>query len=178
ADRGIKVSVTDLLVRACAVTLRTHPQVNSSWAGDKILAHRRINIGVAVALDEGLIVPVVAGADTKSLDQIAAETRSLAEKARSGTLTLQEFSGGTFTVSNLGMFGIDNFTAVINPPEAAILAVGAATREPFVQDGELQSRSIMKITMTSDHRVLDGATAAAFLSDLKRRLEDPLRIVI
>ncbi|HEY8295357.1 MAG TPA: dihydrolipoamide acetyltransferase family protein [Micrococcaceae bacterium] len=178
ADRGIKVSVTDLLVRACAVTLRTHPQVNSSWAGDKILAHRRINIGVAVALDEGLIVPVVAGADAKSLDQIAAETRSLAEKARSGTLTLQEFSGGTFTVSNLGMFGIDNFTAVINPPEAAILAVGAATREPFVQDGELQSRSIMKITMTSDHRVLDGATAAAFLSDLKRRLEDPLRIVI
>ncbi|RAN72681.1 hypothetical protein B5P43_32535 [Bacillus sp. SRB_336] len=178
AAQGIKVSVTDLLVRASAATLRTHQQVNSSWAGDRILAHRRINIGVAVALDDGLIVPVVTGADAKSLDQIAAETRSLAEKARSGTLTLQEFSGGTFTISNLGMFGIDNFTAVINPPEAAILAVGAATKEPFVQDGELQDRSIMKITMTSDHRVLDGATAAAFLSDLKGRLEDPLRIVI
>jgi pyruvate dehydrogenase E2 component (dihydrolipoamide acetyltransferase) len=178
ADQGIKVSVTDLLVRACAVTLRTHQQVNSSWAGDKILAHRRINIGVAVALDDGLIVPVVTDPDAKSLYQIAAETRSLAEKARSGRLTLQEFSGGTFTISNLGMFGIDNFTAVINPPEAAILAVGAATEEPFVQDGELHSRRIMKITMTSDHRVLDGATAAAFLSDLKERLEDPLRIVI
>ncbi|AIX99936.1 dihydrolipoyllysine-residue acetyltransferase [Arthrobacter sp. PAMC 25486] len=178
ADQGIKVSVTDLVVRACAVTLRSHPQVNSSWAGDRILAHRRINIGVAVALNEGLIVPVVTGADAKSLDQIAAETRSLAEKARAGTLTLQEFSGGTFTISNLGMFGIDNFTAVINPPEAAILAVGAATEEPFVEDGELRSRRILKITMTSDHRVLDGATAAAFLSDLKRRLEDPLRIVI
>ncbi|WP_254678621.1 dihydrolipoamide acetyltransferase family protein [Arthrobacter sp. 24S4-2] len=178
ADQGIKVSVTDLLVRACAVTLRTHPQVNSSWAGDRILAHRRINIGVAVALDEGLVVPVVTGADAKSLDQISAETLSLAAKARSGTLALQEFTGGTFTISNLGMFGIDNFTAVINPPEAAILAVGAATKEPFVRDGELCSRNIIKITMTSDHRVLDGATAAAFLSDLKRRLEDPLRIVI
>lgn len=178
ADQDVKVSVTDLLVRACAATLRTHQQVNSSWAGDRILAHRRINIGVAVALDDGLIVPVVTGADAKSLDQIAAETRSLAEKARSGTLKLHEFSGGTFTISNLGMFGIDNFTAVINPPEAAILAVGAATEEPYAQDGELRSRRVMKITMTSDHRVLDGATAAAFLSDLKRTLEDPLRIVI
>ncbi len=178
ADRNIKVSVTDLLVRGCAVTLRAHPQVNSSWAGDKILAHRRINIGVAVALDDGLIVPVVTGADAKSLDRIATETRSLAEKARAGTLTLQEFSGGTFTISNLGMFGIDNFTAVINPPEAAILAVGATTDEPSVQDGELQTRRVMKVTMTSDHRVLDGATAAAFLRDLKRNLEDPLRIVI
>lgn len=178
ADQGIKVSVTDLLVRACAVTLRTHPQVNSSWAGDRILAHRRINIGVAVAVDEGLMVPVVTGADAKSLDQISAETLSLAQKARSGTLALQEFTGGTFTISNLGMFGIDNFTAVINPPEAAILAVGAASKEPFVRDGELCSRNIIKITMTSDHRVLDGATAAAFLSDLKQRLEDPLRIVI
>ncbi|HEY8295742.1 MAG TPA: dihydrolipoamide acetyltransferase family protein [Micrococcaceae bacterium] len=178
ADRNIKVSVTDLLVRGCAVTLRAHPQVNSSWAGDKILAHRRINIGVAVALDDGLIVPVVTGADTKSLDQIATETRSLAEKARAGTLTLQEFSGGTFTVSNLGMFGIDNFTAVINPPEAAILAVGATTDEPYVHEGELQTRRVLKITMTSDHRVLDGATAAAFLQDLKRNLEDPLRIVL
>lgn len=178
ADQDVKVSVTDLLVRACAVTLKHHPQVNSSWAGDKILAHQRINIGVAVALDEGLMVPVVTGADAKSLDTIAAQTQSLAKKARSGTLKLHEFSGGTFTISNLGMFGIDNFTAVINPPEAAILAVGAATDEPYAQDGELRSRRVMKITMTSDHRVLDGAIAAAFLSELKRTLEDPLRIVI
>ncbi|MCZ2402016.1 2-oxo acid dehydrogenase subunit E2 [Paenarthrobacter sp. Z7-10] len=177
-DRGIRVSVTDLLVRACAVTLRAHPQVNSSWATDRILTHRRINVGVAVALADGLIVPVVTEADAKSLDQIAGETRNLAEKARAGTLSLQEFSGGTFTISNLGMFGIDNFTAVINPPEAAILAVGATTEEPYVQDGELRTRRVMKITLTSDHRVLDGATAAAFLSDLKRNLEDPLRIVI
>jgi pyruvate dehydrogenase E2 component (dihydrolipoamide acetyltransferase) len=178
SDRNIKVSVTDLLVRACAVTLRSHPGMNSSWAGDRILAHRRINVGVAVALDDGLIVPVVTSADTKTLDQIAVETRALAEKARAGTLSLQEFSGGTFTISNLGMFGIDNFTAVINPPEAAILAVGATTDEPYVQDGELLTRRIMKITLTSDHRVLDGAKSAAFLSDLKRNLEDPLRIVI
>jgi pyruvate dehydrogenase E2 component (dihydrolipoamide acetyltransferase) len=178
SDRNIKVSVTDLLVRACAVTLRSHPGVNSSWAGDRILAHRRINVGVAVALDDGLIVPVVTSADTKTLDQIAVETRALAEKARAGSLSLQEFSGGTFTISNLGMFGIDNFTAVINPPEAAILAVGATTEEPYVQDGELLTRRIMKITLTSDHRVLDGAKSAAFLSDLKRNLEDPLRIVI
>ncbi|MBG0739538.1 2-oxo acid dehydrogenase subunit E2 [Paeniglutamicibacter antarcticus] len=178
ADQGLKVSVTDLLVRACAVTLRSYPQVNSSWGEDSIFAHRRINIGVAVALDDGLIVPVVTDADARSLDQTAAETRSLAEKARAGTLKLKELSGGTFTISNLGMFGIDNFTAVINPPEAAILAVGAATKEPFLQDGELRSRSIMKITMTSDHRVLDGATSAAFLRDLKRTLEEPLRMVL
>lgn len=178
ADSGIKVSVTDLLVRACAVTLHAHPQVNSSWAGDKILQHRRTHIGVAVAIDNGLIVPVVRDADAKPLDELAAETRELAERARAGKLKPDEFSGGTFTISNLGMFGIDNFTAVINPPEAAILAVGAATEEPFVQDGTLQSRRIMKLTMTADHRVLDGATAAAFLRDLKQTLEEPLRILL
>ncbi len=178
ADTGVKVSVTDLLVRACAVTLHEHPQVNSSWAGDKILQHRRTHIGVAVAIENGLIVPVVRDAEAKPLDELAAETRELAEKARAGKLKPDEFSGGTFTISNLGMFGIDNFTAVINPPEAAILAVGAATEEPFVQDGTLQSRRIMKLTMTADHRVLDGATAAAFLRDLKQTLEEPLRILL
>lgn len=178
ADSGVKVSVTDLLVRACAVTLHAHPQVNSSWAGDKILQHRRTHIGVAVAIENGLIVPVVRDAEAKPLDELAAETRELAEKARAGKLKPDEFSGGTFTISNLGMFGIDNFTAVINPPEAAILAVGAATEEPFVQDGTLQSRRIMKLTMTADHRVLDGATAAAFLRDLKQTLEEPLRILL
>ena len=178
ADSGVKISVTDLLVKACALTLEDHPQVNASWAGDKILQHPRAHIGVAVALDDGLIVPVIRDAATKGLEVISTETRALAKKARDGKLTPAEFSGGTFSISNLGMFGVDNFTAVINPPEAAILAVGATTEEPFVQDGQLSTRQIMKITLTSDHRVLDGAVSAAFLRDLKRTLEEPLRIII
>ncbi|MGP5163765.1 pyruvate dehydrogenase complex dihydrolipoamide acetyltransferase [Arthrobacter rhombi] len=178
ADSGVKISVTDLLVKACALTLEDHPQVNASWAGDKILQHPRAHIGVAVALDDGLIVPVIRDAATKGLEVISTETRALAKKARDGKLTPAEFSGGTFSISNLGMFGVDNFTAVINPPEAAILAVGATTEEPYVQDGQLSTRQIMKITLTSDHRVLDGAVSAAFLRDLKRTLEEPLRIII
>ncbi|MDO5744055.1 MAG: dihydrolipoamide acetyltransferase family protein [Micrococcaceae bacterium] len=178
ADSGTKVSVTDMLVKACALTLQDHPQVNSSWDGDKILQHPRAHIGVAVALEDGLIVPVVRDAASKGLEVIAGETRALAQKARNNKLVPAEFSGGTFTLSNLGMFGIDNFTAVINPPEAAILAVGATTEEPYVREGELFTRRIMKITLTADHRVLDGAVAAAFLRDLKRTLEEPLRIII
>jgi pyruvate dehydrogenase E2 component (dihydrolipoamide acetyltransferase) len=178
AEQNVKVSVTDLLVRACATTLRQHPQINASWGQDKILRHRRIHIGVAVALDEGLIVPVITDADAKGLDVIAGETRALAARARAGLLTPDEFSGGTFTISNLGMFGIDNFTAVINPPEAAILAVGGATEEPYVHEGQLLTRPILKMTLTADHRVLDGATAAAFLRDLKRSLEEPLRLIL
>ncbi|WP_207343315.1 dihydrolipoamide acetyltransferase family protein [Arthrobacter sp. E3] len=178
ADVGVKASVTDLLVRACAVALRAHPVVNSSWAGDKIYQHRHVNVGLAVAVPDGLIVPVVRGADRKGLAEIAMETRELASKAREGALTLQQFSGGTFTVSNLGMFGIDNFTAIINPPEAAILAVGATSEEPVVRDGELTTRKVLKLTLTVDHRVLDGATAAAFLQNLKQILEDPMRIIL
>jgi pyruvate dehydrogenase E2 component (dihydrolipoamide acetyltransferase) len=178
AEKNVKISVTDLLIRACAVTLREHPKINASWAQDKILQHRRIHIGVAVALDEGLIVPVVTNADAKDLDVIAGETRALAERARAGKLSPEEFSGGTFTISNLGMFGIDNFTAVINPPEAAILAVGAASEDAYLRNGQLSTRQIIKMTLTVDHRVLDGATAAAFLRDLKRALEEPLRIVL
>lgn len=178
ADSGVKISVTDLLVKACALTLEDHPQVNASWSGDRILQHPHAHIGVAVALDDGLIVPVVRDAATKGLEVISAETRALAKKARDGKLAPAEFSGGTFSISNLGMFGIDNFTAVINPPEAAILAVGATTEEPHVLDGKLSTRQVMKITLTSDHRVLDGAVSAAFLRDLKRTLEEPLRIII
>ncbi|WP_028279258.1 dihydrolipoamide acetyltransferase family protein [Arthrobacter sp. H5] len=178
AEISTRVSVTDLLVRASAVTLRAHPHVNSSWGQDKIIRHHRINIGVAVAVEDGLMVPVVTDADKKGLDETAAQTRALAERARAGRLTPDEFSGGTFTISNLGMYGVDNFTAVINPPEAAILAVGAATDEPFVRDGQLLTRRVMKITLTADHRVLDGATAAAFLQDLKRALEEPLRMIL
>lgn len=135
-------------------------------------------MGVAVALDDGLIVPVIRDADRKSLREIAAEARVLAERARAGKLAPQEFTGGTFTISNLGMFGVDHFTAVINPPEAAILAVGAATGEPVIRDGQLAGRPTIKLTLSIDHRVLDGATAAAFLRDLKNTLQEPLRIVI
>jgi len=175
---GTRISVTDLLVRACAVTLRAHPQVNSSWGGDKILRHVRIHVGIAVALDDGLIVPVVRDVDRKSLGEIATETHALADRARAGRLTPDEFTGGTFTISNLGMYGIDHFTALINSPEAAILAVGAASQEPVVRDGQIVSRATIKLTLSIDHRVLDGATAAAFLRDLKDTLEVPLRIVV
>lgn len=173
-----RISVTDLLVRACAVTLRAHPQANSSWAGDAIVRHRRIHIGVAVALDDGLIVPVIRDAHRKSVSEIATDARSLADRARAGKLSPDEFAGGTFTISNLGMFGIDNFTAVLNPPEAAILAVGAATHEPVVRDGRVSAGTTMKLTLSVDHRVLDGATGAAFLRDLRLILEEPLHIVV
>jgi pyruvate dehydrogenase E2 component (dihydrolipoamide acetyltransferase) len=178
SSAGIKVSINDLLVRAAAIALRAHPEVNSSWGGDKLIRRGRINIGIAVALPDGLIVPVVTDADSKSLSEIATTTVALAEKARAGKLKLDEMSGGTFTISNLGMFGIDEFTAVINPPEAAILAVGAAVPVPELRNGELVAVPKMKITLTVDHRVLDGAMAAAFLRDLKGILEEPMRIVL
>jgi pyruvate dehydrogenase E2 component (dihydrolipoyllysine-residue acetyltransferase) len=178
AADGVKISVTDLLVRACAVTLRVHPQVNASWGGDHILRRANIHIGVAVALDDGLIVPVIHDADRKSIGEIAGEAHALADRARAGKLTPDEFTGSTFTISNLGMYGIDHFTAVINPPEAAILAVGAATDEAVVRDGQVVAATMMKLTLSIDHRVLDGATAAAFERDLVQVLEEPLRIVV
>jgi pyruvate dehydrogenase E2 component (dihydrolipoamide acetyltransferase) len=178
AAEGTRVSVTDLLLLACARTLRAHPQANASWGGDKILRRAHVNVGVAVALEDGLIVPVVHDADRKSVGEIARETRSLAETARAGRLTPDQFSGGTFTISNLGMYGVDHFTAVINPPEAAILAVGAATQEPVVRGGEVTVRTTIKLTLSIDHRVLDGATAAEFLAALKATLEEPLRILL
>ncbi len=177
ADAEGKVSVTDLLVRACAVALRAHPHVNASWGGDAIVEHHRIHVGVAVATDAGLIVPVVRDADRRTVREIAVETRSLAERAHAGTLTPAEFSGGTFTISNLGMYAVDQFTAILNPPEAAILAVGAATPTPVVRDGEVVVRSVLKMTLTVDHRVVDGAPAAAFLREVTDLLEEPLRIV-
>lgn len=177
APTGPKVSVTDLLARACAVTLRTHPQANSSWGGDKILRHRQVNVGIAVAMDEGLMVPVIKDTDRLGVSEIATQSAGLFERARAGKLSPDEMTGGTFTISNLGMFGIDHFTAVINPPEAAILAVGAATAEPVVVDDEIVVRRRMKLTLSVDHRVLDGASGAAFLRDLKHTLEEPLRIV-
>ncbi|TDE07939.1 dihydrolipoamide acetyltransferase family protein [Jiangella asiatica] len=168
-----KVSVNDIIVRAAAVVLHDHPVVNSSFTDEGIVQHGRINIGIAVATETGLVVPVVRDADAKSLTRISAETRELAGKARDRKLGLDEMSGGTFTVSNLGMYGIDHFTAVINPPEAAILAVGAVRSEPGVRDGEVAVVQRMTMTLSSDHRVVDGAQAAEFVRDLAAVLEDP-----
>jgi len=178
APDGERVTVTDLLVKACATVLTQHPAVNASFANDRILRFRRVHIGVAVAVPDGLIVPVVHDADAKTLRQVAAEARALAERARAGTLTLDDVSGGTFTISNLGMYGIDDFTAVINPPQAAILSVGAVAPTPVVRDGALAIGTTMKVTLTVDHRALDGAGAAAFLADLRRVLEHPLGLVL
>lgn len=175
---GQRVSVTDLLVKACAVALREHPEVNAAFDGDAIIRRGRVNVGIAVALEDGLIVPVVKDADKKTLSAISVEAKDLAKRAREGKLTPEEFSGGTFTISNLGMFGIDNFTAVLNPPEAAILAVGSTVDEPVVIDGEVQVRPRTRLTLTVDHRVLDGAMGAAFLRDLTDLLAEPLRLLV
>ncbi|MFL6296351.1 MAG: dihydrolipoamide acetyltransferase family protein [Actinomycetes bacterium] len=173
----LKVSVNDLIVKACAGLLRTNPDLNVSWGGDKLLRHRRVHVGIAVALEGGLIVPVIRDADQKTLTQVAREARELIGRAREGKLAAGELGGGTFTVSNLGMFGTDRFTAVINPPEAAILAVGAAVAEPVAVDGGVAVRRRMRLTLSIDHRALDGATGARFLAQLKQVLEQPLRIL-
>jgi pyruvate dehydrogenase E2 component (dihydrolipoamide acetyltransferase) len=176
-DEGLKVSVNDLIVKACAVLLRASPDVNVSFGGDKLLRHRRVHVGIAVAVDGGLVVPVVRDADQKSLTQVAREAGELIGRARAGKLAGDDVGGGTFTVSNLGMFGIELFTAVINPPEAAILAVGAALPEPVATDDGVEVRRRMRLTLSIDHRALDGATGAAFLQRLKTTLEHPLQIV-
>ena len=179
-ERGedLKVSVNDLIVKACAALLRVNPDLNVSFGGDKLLVHKRVHVGIAVAVDGGLVVPVVRDADQKTLTQVAREARELVGRAREGGLAADEMGGGTFTVSNLGMFGIDQFTAVINPPEAAILAVGAALAEPVVTaDGAVEVHRRMRLTLSIDHRALDGATGAGFLQQLRTALEHPLQIV-
>jgi pyruvate dehydrogenase E2 component (dihydrolipoamide acetyltransferase) len=165
------------LIRACAVTLHAHTQVNSSWAGDHLVRHRDVNIGCAVATDKGLLVPVIRDADRKSLTEIAVEAHAFVKRARAGKLTPDELTGSTFTISNLGMYGIDHFTAIINPPEAAVLAVGAVQQEAVVHDGQLIAATRLKLTLSIDHRVLDGAAGAEFLQDLVDLIEHPLRII-
>ncbi|MFE5284908.1 dihydrolipoamide acetyltransferase family protein [Nocardia sp. NPDC056611] len=172
-----KVSVNDLLVKAVATALRLDPSVNVSFAGDKLLRHKAINIGIAVATDAGLFVPVIHDADRKSVSAIAAEGREKAGRARDRKLKGEDMSGGTFTISNLGMFGIEQFTAVINPPESAILAVGAAQDELKLDGEKVVSRKILRVTLSADHRSIDGAVAAKFLRQLKELIEHPLRIV-
>jgi pyruvate dehydrogenase E2 component (dihydrolipoamide acetyltransferase) len=173
-SKAPKISVNDLIVKAVAVALRAHPEVNVSFGGDKLIRHSRIHVGVAVALPDGLIVPVIRDADTLTVTQISAQTRDLAGRARAGKLKPEEFTGSTFSISNLGMFGVDQFTAVINPPEAAILAVGATKQEPVVRAGLIVVGYTMRVTMSIDHRALDGATGAKFLVDLAALLENPL----
>ena len=176
-DSEPTVSVNDLVVKACAVLLRATPELNVSFGGDKLLRHQRVNVGIAVAVEGGLVVPVVRDADRKTLTQVAREARELIGRARAGQLAADDIGGGTFTVSNLGMFGVEQFTAVINPPEAAILAVGAALPEPVATDDGVQVHRRMRVTLSIDHRALDGATGARFLQQLKRALEHPLQIV-
>jgi pyruvate dehydrogenase E2 component (dihydrolipoamide acetyltransferase) len=173
-----KVSVNDLLVKACAGLLAANRELNVSFGGDKLIVHNRVHIGVAVAVDGGLLVPVVRDADQKSLTQVAREAGELVERARAGKLSGDDMGGGTFTVSNLGMLGVEQFTAVINPPEAAILAVGAAGPEPVATaDGQVEVRQVLRLTLSIDHRAVDGASGARFLAQLKDVLEQPLRIV-
>jgi pyruvate dehydrogenase E2 component (dihydrolipoamide acetyltransferase) len=174
----VKISFNDLVLKAAASALRRHPKVNASWLGDKIRFNHHIHIGVAVAVDEGLLVPVVRFADTKSLSHISVEVKELGEKARNKQLQPDEWEGNTFTISNLGMFGIEEFTAIINPPDACILAVGGIKETAIVKNGQLVPGNVMKVTLSCDHRVVDGATGAAFLSTFKEILEDPVRILI
>ena len=174
----VKISFNDLVLKATAVALKQHPKVNSSWLGDKIRINHHVNIGVAVAVEEGLLVPVVRFADAKPLSQIATEVKEYAQKAKDKKLQPSDWEGSTFTISNLGMFGIEEFTAIINPPDACILAVGGISQEPVVKNGQIVVGNVMKVTLSCDHRVVDGATGSAFLQTLKSLLEEPLRMMI
>ncbi|MEJ7828288.1 MAG: pyruvate dehydrogenase complex dihydrolipoamide acetyltransferase [Segetibacter sp.] len=174
----VKISFNDIVLKAVAVSLKQHPKVNTSWLGDKIRYNHHVNIGVAVAVEEGLLVPVVRFADTKSLSQIAAEVKDFAQRAKDKKLQPADWEGSTFTISNLGMFGIDEFTAIINPPDACILAIGGISQVPVVKNGQVVPGNIMKVTLSCDHRVVDGATGSAFLQTLKSYLEEPLRMLL
>ena len=174
----VKISFNDFVLKATALALKKHPAVNSSWMGDKIRVNHHINIGVAVAVEEGLLVPVVRFADTKSLSQISQEVKEFATRAKNKKLQPADWEGSTFTISNLGMFGMDEFTAIINPPDACILAISSIQQIPVVKNGAIVPGNVMKLTMTCDHRVVDGATGAAFLQTLKGLLEEPLRMLV
>ena len=177
-DPELKISVNDIVIKVAAAALRQHPEVNASFQGNFVRYYEHADVGVAVAIPDGLITPVVRSADQKSLSEIAAEVRELAERARSRKLKPEEYTGASFSISNLGMFGIDEFTAVINPPEGAILAVGAMSAKPVVRDNEIVIRQMMRVTMSCDHRVIDGATGAKFLQTFKKILENPLYLVV
>ena len=174
----IRVSFNDFVIKACAMALRKHPSINSSWMGDTIKVHSEVNIGVAVAVPDGLLVPVINNADQKAMTYINQEVRTLAGKAKDKKLQPQEMTGNTFTISNLGMFGIDEFTAIINSPDSCILAVGSIVQKPVVKNGAIVIGNVMKVTLSCDHRVVDGASGAQFLQTLKGMLENPIRMMV
>jgi pyruvate dehydrogenase E2 component (dihydrolipoamide acetyltransferase) len=174
----VKISFNDFIVKAVALSLKQHPKVNSSWLGDVIRENHHVNIGIAVAVDEGLLVPVLRFADGLSLDEISISVKEFAKKAKDKKLQPSDWEGSTFTISNLGMYGIDSFTAIINPPDACILAVGGIAQEPVVKNGQIVPGNVMNVTLSCDHRVVDGATGSAFLQTLKSYLEEPLRMFV
>ena len=174
----VKISFNDIIIKAAAVSLRKHPMVNASFLTDKIRVNNHIHIGVAVAVDEGLLVPVIRFADNKSLSHISTEVRNLAGKAKNKELQPSDWEGNTFTISNLGMFGIDEFTAIINPNDACILAVGGIKNTPVIKNGEIVPGNVMKVTLSCDHRIVDGAIGSAFLKTLKELIEDPIKILV
>jgi pyruvate dehydrogenase E2 component (dihydrolipoamide acetyltransferase) len=177
-DKNVKISFNDLVLKATALALQQHPQVNSSWLGETIRFNHHINIGVAVAVEEGLLVPVVKNANNLSLSEISNQVKTFAQKAKDKKLQPSDWEGNTFTISNLGMFGIEEFTAIINPPDACILAVGGILQVPVVKNNQIVPGNIMKVTLSADHRIVDGATGAAFLQTLKSLLEEPLRMLV
>ena len=178
AQEGVKVSFNDMVVKAVAMSLKKHPAINSSWLGDVIRRNHHVHIGVAVAVEDGLLVPVVRFADTKGLAQIGEEVKSFAQKAKDKKLQPSDWEGNTFTISNLGMFGIDSFTAIVNPPDSCILAVGGISEVPVVKNGQVVPGNIMKLTLSCDHRVVDGASGASFLQTLKGYLEQPVKMLV
>ena len=174
APEGVKVSVNDMLIKAAALTLMKHPALNSSWEGQQTRRHHHADIAVAVSMKEGLITPIVRDSEAKGVYGISTEMADLAARAREGKLAPEEYTGGSFTISNLGMFGISAFTAIINPPHSAILAVGAGQRKPVVRDGEVGAATLMTATLACDHRVVDGAAGAVWLSAFKELVENPV----
>jgi pyruvate dehydrogenase E2 component (dihydrolipoamide acetyltransferase) len=178
AQDGVKVSFNDMVIKAVAFALRQNPNVNSAWMGDFIRRNEHVHIGVAVAVEDGLLVPVIKFADTKGLMEISAEVRQFAQKAKDKKLQPSDWEGNTFTISNLGMFGIESFTAIVNPPDSCILAVGGINEVAVVKNGNLQPGHVMKVTLSCDHRVVDGATGAAFLQSFKKALENPFSMLL
>ena len=174
----VRISYNDMIVKASAKALEMHPAINASWTGDAIVYHEHINIGVAVAIEDGLMVPVINNANYKSLASIKTEVKALAGKAKDRKLAPEEMQGNTFTISNLGMFDIEEFTAIINPPDSCILAVGAIVDKPIVKDGQVVPGKMMKMTLSCDHRIVDGATGAQFLQTLKALLEEPYKMLV
>ncbi len=174
----VKISFNDMVIKACALALAEHPNVNSAWYGDFIRRNQHVHIGVAVAVDEGLLVPVIRFADGKHLSEIGGEVRDLAQKAKDKKLQPADWEGNTFTISNLGMFGIEEFTAIVNPPDSCIMAVGGIRQVPVVKEGKIVPGNVMKVTLSCDHRVVDGATGAAFLATFKKYMENPVALLM